>query len=260
MNEKVVNKALGERVKQAREAAGLTQSQLAAAIGSEGKQSAIAEIEAGRVRRPKRLHEIAKATGTTMEWLLGLSEPRRPKAKPPQSEHIDSEDIAASLDRDSESIRQTEPPFDGAIAQITGHIGGGSTGEVVTMPAGDMQTIEPVAAWWKIPGEALTGFGFRDIMPAHIVGWFMDGASMEPTIQRTDVVFIDTRRRAPDPEGIFAVDYGEGRTLKRIRVMRTPEGVKFELRSDNAERFSPVTCAPDEVTIFGRYLFRFTVF
>lgn len=174
--------------------------------------------------------------------------------------HIDSEAIAAALENDDESVNQADPPFEGAVAQITGRMGGGSTGEVITLHAGEMRTIEPVAAWWSIPPEALSGFGFRDIMPRHIVGWFMDGASMEPTIQRTDVVFIDTRRRSPDPEGIFAVDYGEGRTLKRISVIRSPEGVKFELRSDNADRFKPVIRAADEVTIFGRYLFRFTVF
>ncbi len=251
-------------VRDAIEAAGISGAELARQMKARG-------FSVDRAAINKMMLEHAtprtKPRKVTASELIAISEitsfplPLELKSgKSLDAEHIDSEAIAASLDHDSDSIRQAEPPFEGAVAQITGHMGGGSTGEVVTMPAGDMQTIEPVAAWWKIPGEALTGFGFRDIMPAHIVGWFMDGASMEPTIQRTDVVFIDTRRRAPDPEGIFAVDYGEGRTLKRIRVLRTPEGVKFELRSDNSARFDPVTCAPDEVTIFGRYLFRFTVF
>ena len=184
----------------------------------------------------------------------------RLRPAPNDGEHIDSQDIAASLDYDGDAPRQNQPPFAGAVAQITGRMGGGSTGEVITLSAGEMQTQEPVAAWWSVPSEALSGFGFRGVMPQHIVGWFMDGASMEPTIKRTDVVFIDTRRREIDPEGIFAVDYGEGRTLKRIRVLRTREGVRFELHSDNSALFAPQTYAPDEVTIFGRYLFRFTVF
>lgn len=184
----------------------------------------------------------------------------RPRLAAAEGEHIDSEQVAASLDYDGGAPRQAEPPFEGAVAQITGRMGGGSTGEVVTLNVGEMQTIEPVAAWWSIPGEALAGFGFRGALPHHIVGWFMDGPSMEPTIQRTDVVFIDTRRREPDSEGIFAVDFGEGRTLKRIRILRTAEGAKFELHSDNAARFGPLVYAPEEVTIFGRYMFRFTVF
>lgn len=168
-------------------------------------------------------------------------------------EHIDSQDIAARLDQDALNPRRTEPPFSGAIAQISGRMGGGSTGEVITIQAGEMQTIEPVAAWWGIP-RAFTG-----LPSEHIAGWLMEGDSMEPTIQRTDVVFIDTRRQRVEPDGIWAVDYGLGRTLKRIKVKRTDSGTRWVLMSDNP-RYEPEEYEPDEVTVFGRFLFRFTVF
>lgn len=176
------------------------------------------------------------------------------------SEHIDSETVAANLGVDVQAPWQHEPPFEEAIAQVTGHIGGGSTGEVITLSAGEMQTLEPVAAWWRVPQQALSGFGFQGALPRHIVGWFMDGSSMEPTIQRTDVVFIDTRRVKPDPDGIFAVDFGEGRTLKRIQTKKTDTGIRYVLKSDNANHFPPMEYDVDEVKIIGRYLFRFTVY
>lgn len=175
-------------------------------------------------------------------------------------DHIDSEALAASLDADPDAPWKSAPPFEEAIAQVTGYIGGGSTGEVITLSAGEMETVEPVAAWWRVPREALSGFGFHGALPQHIVGWFMDGSSMEPTIQRTDVVFIDTRRIKPDPDGIFALDYGEGRTLKRIKLKHTDAGPRYLLLSDNSDRFPPLEYSVDEVKIIGRYLFRFTVY
>lgn len=65
---KVVNPELGKRIRKARLAAGISQPELAMKCGL--GQSAIAEIEAGRVRRPKRLREIARALRVSEEWLL----------------------------------------------------------------------------------------------------------------------------------------------------------------------------------------------
>jgi len=68
MGSKVVNPELGKRIRKARLAAGMSQPELAMKCGL--GQSAIAEIEAGRVRRPKRLREIARALRVSEEWLL----------------------------------------------------------------------------------------------------------------------------------------------------------------------------------------------
>ncbi len=66
---KVVNPILGKRLTAARKAAGLTQEELAEKVGLQ--QTSIAEIEAGRVRRPKKLREIARTVGRSEEHLLG---------------------------------------------------------------------------------------------------------------------------------------------------------------------------------------------
>jgi transcriptional regulator with XRE-family HTH domain len=73
---KIVNKLLGSRVREARDAEGLSQADLTAAtkIG----QSTIAEIEAGRIRRPKKLREIALALKTSEAWLLGETDDKSP--------------------------------------------------------------------------------------------------------------------------------------------------------------------------------------
>lgn len=73
---KIVNKLLASRVREARESAELSQSELAdaASIG----QTTIAEIEAGRIRRPKKLRELALALKVSEGWLLGEADDKTP--------------------------------------------------------------------------------------------------------------------------------------------------------------------------------------
>lgn len=71
MPKPVVNLQLGQRVREARKAVPMTQAELAKLLNL--KQSAITEIEAGRINRPKKLREIARITGRSEAWLLGES-------------------------------------------------------------------------------------------------------------------------------------------------------------------------------------------
>jgi transcriptional regulator with XRE-family HTH domain len=80
MGSKVVNPELGRRIRKARLAAGMSQPELAMKCGL--GQSAIAEIEAGRVRRPKRLREIARALRVSEEWLLDERPPEAAQQAP----------------------------------------------------------------------------------------------------------------------------------------------------------------------------------
>jgi transcriptional regulator with XRE-family HTH domain len=59
---------LAKRLRYAREQAGLSQSSLARQVGI--KPQAIQFIEAGNVRRPRNLVEIAAVLGVAPEWLL----------------------------------------------------------------------------------------------------------------------------------------------------------------------------------------------
>ena len=81
-----MNMNTGERIKQARLAAGLTQTELAEKIGV--KFSAVHKYESGRVVNLKRetLTAIAKALNVTESWLLCLDEEelRLPPAPPPR--------------------------------------------------------------------------------------------------------------------------------------------------------------------------------
>ena len=66
---------IGERVREAMEAADLSQSELARRIGK--KQQAIHQILSGTTRRSRYLPEIARETGCRLEWLLTGVGPKR---------------------------------------------------------------------------------------------------------------------------------------------------------------------------------------
>lgn len=72
------------RVRRLREKLGLSQSELAARIGTGVKQQSLDQIERGLVSRPRFLPELAQALGTSVQWLLtGEGAPTLAPAKAP---------------------------------------------------------------------------------------------------------------------------------------------------------------------------------
>lgn len=257
----VDSNAFGRRVASRRSKLGLSQEELAKRVGM--KQQGIDAIEQGRVKRPRLLKELARTLRTSEDWLLwrkgteeraddhaegrGVVEHKRVPAGQEFEPDPDGERPTTLLDR----------PFPDALPQMSGHIGGGSTGAVITIDVGEMQAREEVGEWWRIPPSVLRGLARADV--SKTVGFVMDGDSMEPTIQRTDIVFVDTGRQKIEPDGIWAVDYGLGRTLKRVAVEKIDGEIRYVLKSDN-KMYPDQSFAPEEVTVFGRYVGRFSVF
>lgn len=245
--------AMGRRLKIRRAKLGLSQEELAKHVNM--TQQGIDSIEQGRVKRPRLLKELAKALATSEDWLLwrkGTEE--QPTAE--QQRVPAGQEFEPDPDLDT-PITELDRPFPDALPQMRGRIGGGSTGAIITIDVGEMQSREEVAEWWRIPAAVLRGLARADV--ARTVGFVMDGDSMEPTIQRTDIVFVDTSRQQIEPDGIWAVDYGLGRTLKRVAVERAEGHIRYVLKSDN-KMYPDQAFDPDEVTVFGRYVGRFSVF
>lgn len=244
---------MGDRLKEARANAGYPSAR-AAASKKGWKISTYSAHENGQNKfGPDEARRYAKAFKTTAGWLLtaeGQVSPREQTRVPPGLE------FAPDADGDT-PITELDRPFPDAIAQMVGRIGGGSTGAVITIDVGEMQSREEVGEWWRIPPTILRGIAKADVNKT--VGFAMDGDSMEPTIQRTDIVFIDAGRQKIEPDGIWAVDYGLGRTLKRVSVERIDGQTRYILKSDN-KAYPDQVFDPDEVTVFGRYVGRFSVF
>ena len=92
-----MSESLGERVRRAREAAGLSQAQLADAIGI--RQPSLHAIETGKSERSKHASAIARALGVSLRWLetgkgamkaRGGSEANDPPEDPPEAMRLAS--------------------------------------------------------------------------------------------------------------------------------------------------------------------------
>ncbi len=243
--------AMGDRLKQARIAARYPSARAAATKKGWGVSTYSAHENGQNEFKADDARKYGKAFNVSPGWLLTGDQRVVEQIRVPAGQEF-------TADNDSETpLTELDRPFPEAIPQMLGRIGGGSTGAVITIDVGEMQSREEVGEWWRIPPAVLRGIARADV--SSTVGFAMDGDSMEPTIQRTDIVFIDTGRQKIEPDGIWAVDYGLGRTLKRISVERVDGHLRFILKSDN-KAYPDQPFDPDEVTIFGRYVGRFSVF
>lgn len=67
---------IAARLKEAREAVGLSQAELAERVGM--KQTGVGSIEAGESARPRKLLELARAVNRSPRWLLGEEDDAAP--------------------------------------------------------------------------------------------------------------------------------------------------------------------------------------
>ncbi|MCL8385537.1 S24 family peptidase [Xanthobacter aminoxidans] len=256
---------IGDRIKFAREAAGLTQEQLAAAIGSEGQQSSISEIERGRVQRPQKLYEIALATNTSMEWLLGdPNHSRQLRPLPGHRSLIQSFDPDTPDEQDGEFHPDThggvstdriyKPDVPGASPVIDTRAGAGpgSIGLPAIAPSGGVIYSEDA-----VIGEILLpGYLQQEISraPAGRMHWVrVRGDSMEPTLQGGDHVAVDTTDTALGQGGMFVARNGDGEIIvKRLYRIPKSDPPQIEVRSDNATLEPPRVVDADWLTVIGR--------
>lgn len=214
---------VAERLINLREACGFSQSELARRAG--GGQSSINRLEAGETRAPRNITAIAKALGTSPEYLLGETDDPSPTAPSGESQVLGPHDTAASYP-DLVEIDYVEIGFG---------MGGGFIEE-----SGDVAKRAFSRAWLR---------EFTDA-PPELLAWAKgDGDSMEPTIRDGEVVLIDRRFTQPGPnDQIWAITVGEFGMIKRLRAR--PDGT-VEILSDN--ELVPVQTAVDgELHVIGR--------
>lgn len=152
------------------------------------------------------------------------------------------------------SIQDSIPEID-----LTAGLGGGglSTVKNTANKGGIVFSKESVRDHWRLPDWIL---GRMNAKPHHIAAFPVQGDSMEPTLNDGDVVFIDTRHRAPSPDGIYAMaDEFGGVVVKRLEVVSRPgdETVLVSIMSDNPRHRARELTLP-EIYIIGRYVGRFT--
>lgn len=126
-------------------------------------------------------------------------------------------------------------------------MGGGGYLEVAVDAEGRPSDPDQVRGYWEFPDYMLRRFGNLK----HIYAWEVKGDSMEPTLAGGAVVFVDTSQTVPPPDDIYALNYGDGLMVKRVKLV--PRSDKVAIISDN-DRYGVDELLREEVKIWGRVI------
>ncbi|MBX3088119.1 MAG: helix-turn-helix transcriptional regulator [Cryobacterium sp.] len=156
------NPILAKRLQQARDAANLSQADLARRVDM--SQTAIGEIEAGRVARPKKLREIALEVGTSEAWLLGETDSPDPDHQLPSPEAAQVVGVigmigaGGAFDTSVEQIAHGEPLYEIELPFFIG-------------PDAIALEVKGDSMWPRYdPGDVIVCFR-RTVDPETLLGW-----------------------------------------------------------------------------------------
>lgn len=148
--------------------------------------------------------------------------------------------------------RSTRPGPDGDIANLNlrGGLGLGSPEGISSNPGDRMADPNQIYAdhvngFWSFPPAVKAGW--RNMPQVYSIP--VEGDSMEPTLTSGSYVFVDMTHIVPQPEDIYACDYGDGLTIKRLQLV--PRTDKIKVMSDN-ERYDDYELLREEVRVYGR--------
>lgn len=225
---------VGPRIAALRAERGIKQTALADAV--EMTQQGIQSIEAGKVKRPKQLKEIAAALRTTEDWLLtGIG--------PKDAFPIEGIEIGDAEGRPAGGILEID---------VRAGLGGGGTldSREVRHDGDYADPVKPEA--WRFPQRFM-----REELRAsesQVVILETDGDSMEPTIGSGERIIVHTGMRTPSPDGIFALRDTFGNIVaKRLQVLRRGEPPRVLIISDNKSHPTEEV-GIDDIHIVGRVL------
>lgn len=252
MPKKIVNSELGKRLARARADRGLSQGDLAAMVGM--RQTAIGEIEVGRVQRPKKLREIARAVGKTEEYLLGELQ-RVPKDA--EFEPDPEFDPDGGLAFSTEEPYQSELP--GAAPEIDGKPGAGQgvSGAQYGIASKGIVTGHRVVAEWVMPPNFLRHeLGAR---PASIIVMEVIGDSMKGTLDSGDRVLVDTAQNVFGQDAVYVIDDGDSAPrVKRLAKILFSSPPAVAIISDNPAAHREERIEINDLRIIGRVVGRVT--
>jgi len=223
------------RIKELREAAGLSQEALGFQIGSD--KATISRLENGsRKLTQERMVAIAQALGCSPGDLIatrGLELPvkhaRQAHTAPPPviaPTGIAEIDVRAGMGFGGEALAEYRPDGNGGAA-----LGDAVLGE------------------WRMPNDYLRVELRAAPNDLRIIE--VEGDSMMPTLQTGDRVMVNLRARIPSPPGIFAIWDGLGVVCKRVEHIQGSDPPRLRIISDN-DRHEAYERTIEEAHIIGR--------
>ncbi len=209
------------------DAAGLNQSELARVVGL--KQPSIGRLLSGETRESGKLLDIARALGTTPEYLTGID-----AASSGGGVKAPIRSIAGFPSRtESDPLRDVVP-----VQEIDLAFGMG--GQFLDVQAVQESTVMFPAAWVR---------QFTGSDPSHLRFCKGKGDSMAPTIGHHDIVLFDlSQNHLNEQDAIWVLALAEIGMIKRVRAM--PDG-SYEINSDNPLISSQIA-VDGELHVIGR--------
>lgn len=201
--------SLAERVRERREALGITQTELAEKVGI--KQQSIASIENGDTKNPRKIFELATALKCSMQWL---------KTGEHESNATSLEGLSLWDDDDGDDDDDVYLPFFKEAQLAAGN------GRVVELDCDGRRL--------KFSLRSLRKLGVTPENAACMSVW---GNSMEPVLPDGATVAINTGNTEIKDGKIYALDH-EG--MARVKIVYRLPGGGIRLRSFNTDEF------PDE--------------
>ncbi|ORJ47998.1 hypothetical protein B2M27_23235 [Kluyvera intermedia] len=214
---------LAERLKEARNAQGLTQKALGELIGV--SQAAIQKIETGKAGQTTKLIDIARALKVRPEWLgSGLGAMKDDGQTPSLPKTI------------SDDIYRLE------VLNLTVSAGPGVV---------NSEFVEVLRSMEYAAEDARMMFDGRKADQIRIIN--VRGDSMSGTIEPGDLLFVDVSVKSFDGDGIYAFLYDDTAHVKRLQKMKD----KLLVISDNKiyAQWDPIERDEmNRVLIFGKVI------
>lgn len=209
---------LKDRLKEARKKANKSQKDVVEAIGI--TQSALSQLETGRVDSSSHLPAIANFLGVDAYWLQTGEHPI--SIRDQEFHQVSAWDERTPLDDD-----EVEIPF---FEDFSFACGGGSIGEV--LDCNEQKLRLPKAVLRKL-----------DIDKKNAVATLASGDSMTPEIKDGNTIHIDLGRKAIKDGKIYAICHGGLFMAKRLYNL--PQG-GVRIVSDNAVEYPEVVLTAEE--------------
>ena len=207
---------LGERLREARRRAGLTQTELAVALGDRYNAPMVSMVE--RNQRGLLLDgatAAARELHVSLDYLIGLTDDPRPV-----DQIVKTPTIHAPARMGTPRVSQTAAPQATAEDKVLpferpgiGHVPFVQNAGLAAGAGGDADDERVLGnlafrtSWLKRHG----------LSPEHCRVIEVVGNSMEPTLQHRAIVLVDFLRNVRRHGKIFAVRYADGPVVKRLR-------------------------------------------
>jgi phage repressor protein C with HTH and peptisase S24 domain len=218
---------LGSRIKEAREAEGLSQAALARHVGT--SRASVSQWESDATEPTgTNLVKIARFVKRSEAWLAeGRPEGMRGK-------HV------VPLSRGGTPFPENlmlVPEIDVSAGMGPGRI------QEMEVYGSDM-----VRDHWVLPNDFIRELRAQ---PEDLRIIPLEGDSMAPTLLSTDRAVVNVGDRIPSPPGIFCLWDGHGVVMKRVEIIPKSKPLRLRIISDNTLH-EPYEIEAEEFTIIGR--------